>query len=145
MTLRGETLFVRRDDPMEKVRILSQERSPDGKITFEVVEPEHFAGVRANLQASRFHLLYEDPTEVTETAEDPPRPTSLGTMDQWRRYALWLEKKQRPRPPVYRSPGTLTVPGRTISSVDAAKEAAGGLRNQVLEPDSDDRPLGRGF
>lgn len=100
------TIYFCKDDPLEKVKIVSQERHPNGRIVFEFVAPESVAGTQATLLSGEFFARYKDPAKIEAEQGDPPRPSSMGTMQQWRRYALWLEKKYHtPKPPVYRNPG----------------------------------------
>lgn len=129
-------IFVRKDDPGETVKIVIQERHPNGRITFEWVTPKNWEGQSHTLPATEFYALFYDPEKDKEDSTPPARPHSFGSAKEWRRYALALEKRLGiNKPIVYRQ----------LSGVDAVKASLDGLRGGVLEPDSDHRPLGRGF
>lgn len=84
--------YIRKDDPVEVVRITSQEKMPNGRITFEFLLPVSAKGRTSYLRGNVFHALYEN-SQRKQEKHDPERPTSTGTKDQWRDYALWLERE----------------------------------------------------
>lgn len=103
-------VYVRNDDPLEYVRIRSQEKTLGGQIEFEFLAPESVYGRKVTLTGDEFHRLYHDPHKKDEEQVDPKRPSSLGTKEEWRTYALWLEERyHRPKPPVYRNRESLPV------------------------------------
>lgn len=87
-----DIVYVRRDDPVETVRILSQEKTPNGLITYEFVTPVSARGNSYRIPGNDFHAVYEN-VQRKEVRLDPQRPTSTGTKEEWRDYALWLERE----------------------------------------------------
>lgn len=85
----SNNLFVRRDDPTEKVRIIIQARSPDGLCQFEFITPEHYKGRMGTMPNSQFHAAYKPENEPPPTP--PVKPLSTGSRDEWRAWALKLE------------------------------------------------------
>jgi len=91
--------YTRRDDPVEKVEIISQEKPPNGAIRFRFISPASYEGKVVTLNGNEFHRLYVSPHEVEPTV--PERPASFGTQREWREYALWLEREYgHQQPPI---------------------------------------------
>lgn len=83
--------FLRRDDPTEKVKVISKERSPNGFTHFEFVTPEHHKGATGSLTHTQFDAAYKPQYEPTPGP--PKKPVSTGTRDEWRAYALLMETR----------------------------------------------------
>lgn len=83
--------YLRRDDPTEIVFITSQARSPDGPLHYEIIAPKHHAGEVVVVPAPRFFQEFR--LEHEPPAKPPVKPISTGSRDEWRAWALHMEKK----------------------------------------------------
>jgi hypothetical protein len=83
------SFYVRRDDPSEKVKIVSQARSPEGPCRFEFIAPEHHKGKFETLSNSTFQREYKPEREPPPAR--PTKPLSTDSKDEWRAWALMLE------------------------------------------------------
>lgn len=88
-----DTIYIRKDDPVETVRIVSQEKTPGGIIRFEFLSPPAAKGTTAATGGHVFHSLYKNANERDTANDVPPRPHSSADRDSWRTYALWLERE----------------------------------------------------
>lgn len=88
----ANVVWTRIDDPVETVKILTQERTPNGKVTFEFLTPESAKGRKSMLTMNEFNVLYYNPFAEAQEEYPPRRPTSQDGAIARRKYALYLEQ-----------------------------------------------------
>lgn len=86
----NEERYIRRDDPAELVKITGRDRTPNGFTHFEFIKPEHHKGKKSGLTHTQFEVAYK--REHESPAPPVRKPTSTGSRDEWRAWALKLEK-----------------------------------------------------
>lgn len=85
--------YVRKDDNAEVVFISCQARTPNGPLRYEIIEPKHHAGETIVVSADKFFNDFK--LEREPPPSDPVKPISTGSRDEWRAWALHMEKKYR--------------------------------------------------
>lgn len=120
-----DTIYIRKDDPAETVRIISQERMPNGTVKYEFLSPPSAEGKTNSYGAHVFHSLYRNSNDRNAANDVPSRPHSVATRDQWRDYALWLEREYghfhveppKPTDTPFRLPGDDTNTVDTLGTI----------------------------